>query len=228
MGFIEDTRDFSKSASARLDKLEKTLADLLRNRVVDPQASASASIAGSAWLSLASQEHWALVVIKSGPDSDGYYLARIQEGRPDGTVIDDDELADLIRVCAFGATPFIEAAGLARYCGMFGTPQKPLWVLGWGEWCGFKAKLIGAPDANESYAWQQVDNAPFWTPLTDTSGGSTPLGRAWDYSYRSRDPDIPQSARINFLTDTPFEMRFDPIARRMHFFGRREPDTDLC
>jgi len=228
-GWIQQTRDTIVLHDRRLEQIERKLGIDARGLAAEAAGSGSLSSAVSSWLTHASQEDLAYVLITGGPSGDGYFTARRQMPTPARTVIDDDELTDTLKVYPVGgATPFKGAAGFVRYSGLIGSPAEPLWLTLVGEWSGFLAKLTDAPDASESYAWQQVGTAPFTTPLTHAFGSPTPLGRALDYSFRSKDPDIPSSARANFAANTVVPLRWDPVASRMFFFGRREPLSELC
>ena len=226
MGFLEDSEAFAAKTDTRLDAIEKIISELRRNKVVDPEQSGALSTAMVPWHA---QEDQAYVVITAGPLGDGYFTARRQMANPSRQMIDDEEMTEELKVyAAAGATLFKGAAGFVRYSGLIGTPPEPLWLTSVGEWNGFLAKLTDAPDADEAYAWTQVGTAPFRPPLTNTSGGASPLGRALDYSHRARDPDLTSDDRASWLANTPHLMRWDPVAQRMFFYGRREALSEEC
>lgn len=212
-----------------LDALKREVATLKRQQRSDTVGSSQAG-AGGSYLRLASPVHVEYVRISGPKDAAGWWPAKRQMGTAAiNSVIDDDELTQIFKVFPVGgASPFVEAAGHIILWDALGTPPENYWQTLSGEWMGFPAKLTtGVPDTSESYTWQQIGTAPYRQALSETSG--TPaLGRAWDYSYFSRDPAAPQTARVSYPANQPIWLFRDPLNNRMAFYARRELDSGPC
>lgn len=234
MSFIEAVKTTVGRFGSRLARLEERVGRSVRDdSAID--AGSGGTPPGILPYHYASQEDLAFVVITSVVQADGSFNAKRYTPTivGAGTLAQDDEQTDNLKVFPIGgATPFHSSSGFVRYCGQIGTPPgTALWLTMHGNWNGFRARLTDAPDTNEAYAWTQVGHvAAITTPLTNTIG--TPqLGRAWDYSYFSKEPtsSIPQSDRNSYplsATGPIVTLHWDPVNSRMFFYARREIMTD--
>lgn len=219
-GFVPTVREAIKSHDVRLDDLAR------RVRAIEPRArvdKTGASGAAGRTFHHGSTEDLALIAI-TGRTSAGLYTAKRRTFDDAGSMIDEPDLTDSLTVFGMGAGAFPGATGFARYCGYYGSPPTPLWMLMSGEWHGFLAKLTSAVDANFKYAWEQVEVPPTRTTKLSSAASSTGV-RVKDRASLAYDHNI--SASKEYPSDGTMIVRieFDPVAQEFFFMGGTDPDT---
>lgn len=220
MGVIAAVRRALERTAGRLDELDRRLRGAGVGAAASGATGGALSAGPALWRDLASQEDLAYVRISGERNAAGWWPARRQWFTPSGDCEDDPEFAETRVYAVGGAVPFRGAAGFIRFSGLRGSADEPMWLTLSGEWHGFLASLVGPPDAQWTYGWTMVTDAPFRAALSHTSPG---LGRAQDRASESYEAGVPFE-RTAYPTSTYVILHASGLGSGlMWFLGYSEP-----